>query len=131
MTIEKRPQRILWYENLGFLSIIILSWTNELLDWKHVLFGGDTRLDWRESAMETILVLAVWMAVHAVTKRLLARLHYLEGFLRVCAWCRKINHEDAWLPLEEYFSEGFSIDTSHGICPACAEKVRSSIAAGT
>ena len=71
--------------------------------------------------METVVTLAVWLPVFVLTKRLVAHLYYLEGFLRVCAWCRKIGHEDKWFPIEEYFSKGFAIKTSHGICPKCAE----------
>ena len=82
-------------------------------------------MNWREAAIETLLVVVVWVAVHVVTKRLLARLHYLEGFLRVCAWCRKISHDDDWLPVEDYFAKGFEIKTSHGICPVCAKKALS------
>ncbi len=122
MTHLKKPQRILWYGNGGFLAIIILSWTNELLDLPRLLFGGKTQTNWREAAIETFLVVVVWITVHTATKRLLARVHYLEGFLRVCAWCRKISHDDEWLPVEQYFAKGFDIETSHGICPACAEK---------
>ena len=123
MTSLKMPRRILWYENIGFLAIIIMSWANELLDLPRHVFGGDTRVNWRESVMETILVSMVWLAVHVVTKRLLDRLYYLEGFLRVCSWCRKVAHDDEWLPLEEYFKRGFSIQTTHGVCPDCARKM--------
>jgi hypothetical protein len=125
MTNLKKSQRILWYENAGFLAIIILAWANEFLDLPRLVFGGDTRINWRESAMETLLVLIVWTSVHSVTKKLLARLYYLEGFLHVCAWCKKIGHEDQWLPLEQYFSVGLKIETSHGICPACQAKLLS------
>lgn len=125
MKSSKFPRRILWYENAGFLAIIALSWANELLDLPRLVFGGETRINWHESVLETFLVLLVWIPVHLVTRRLLARLYYLEGFLRVCAWCRKVAHEDQWLPLEQYFAQGLSIQTSHGICPECASKVLS------
>jgi hypothetical protein len=119
MPHRKKPQRILWYEHVGFLAIILLSWADEWLDAPQHIFGGTAHGNWRESAMETLLVVLVWGAVYASTKRVLARLYYLEGFLRLCAWCRKINHGEDWLPLEQYFATGFAIETSHGICPAC------------
>ena len=101
MTNLKKPQRMLWYENIGFLAIIILSWANELLDLPRHVFGGNTQVNWHESAMESFLVLVVWVSVHVVTRRLLARLYYLEGSLRICAWCRKVGYEDKWLSLEQ------------------------------
>jgi hypothetical protein len=122
MIIPDKAQRILWYENIGFFSIILLSWINELLDLPHRLFGDITQINWHEGAMETTLILLVWVPVHLVTKRLVDRLHYLEGFFRMCAWCRKVAHDDEWMPLERYLERGFQIKTSHGICPDCSRK---------
>jgi hypothetical protein len=48
-----------------------------------------------------------------------ARLFYLEQFLRVCAWCQKVEHEGAWSPIAEFFQRQFDAKTSHGICPGC------------
>ena len=49
-----------------------------------------------------------------LTRRLVLRLHYLEEFLRVCSWCRKLSAGTEWIPVEEFFEQ-----TSHGMCPAC------------
>ncbi len=118
-----KPQRILWYEHIGFLAIIILSWVIETLELPKRVLGGESYADWRESAVETVLVVVVWVVVYVLTKRLLARLRYLEGFLRVCAYCRKICHDEEWLPLEQYFAKGLEVQTSHSVCPACYAKV--------
>lgn len=122
MTNFIRPQLILWCENIGFLALIILSWANELLDLPHHVFDIHTRGNWRESAMESIIILIVWLSVHAVTKRLLRRLYYLEGFLRLCAWCRKVARDEEWLSLEQYVERDFRVQTSHGMCPDCAKR---------
>lgn len=74
--------------------------------------------------MESLVALFVWLALFLTTRRLLERLYYLEDFVRVCAWCRKISDGDKWVSLEEYFAEGFAIKTSHGICPECANDLR-------
>jgi hypothetical protein len=125
MINRKKGRRILWYEGLGFFLIISLSWADEMLNLPYLIFPGPGHSNWREAAMETIVVLTVWLVVFVLTRRLLARLYYLEGFLRVCAWCHKIGHGEEWLPMEQYFERGFHIDTSHGICPACAQKMTS------
>src|SRR5450432_499144 len=122
MINRKRTQRILWYESLGFLFLIALSWLNELLSLPHLIFGGGAHSNWHEAAMESTALLIVWGVVIVFTKRLMRRLFYLDGFLRVCAWCRKIGHEDEWTTLEDYFSQGFAIETSHGMCPECLAK---------
>lgn len=48
-----------------------------------------------------------------------AELQQLRQLLSVCAWCRKIKDEGAWIPLELYLTRKHRSDLSHGICPAC------------
>jgi len=103
-------------------SLLHCSWLNELLSLPHLIFGGGAHSNWPEAAMESTALLIVWGVVIVFTKRLMRRLFYLDGFLRVCAWCRKIGHEDEWTTLEDYFSRGFAIETSHGMCPECLAK---------
>jgi hypothetical protein len=122
MIKRNRARRILWYESIGFVCLIGLSWLDELLSLPHLLFGSGPHSNWHEAAMESLFLLAVWGIVFWLSRRLLARLYYLEGFLRVCAWCRKIGHEDEWRTVEDYFKRGFDIKTSHGMCPDCQEK---------
>lgn len=123
MRKRSKPQRILWYQALGFLVIIALSWLDELFNLPYRLFPGPGHSNWREAAIETFIVLAVWAFTFVLTKRILTRLHYLEGFLRVCAWCRKIGEDDDWFSMEQYFDQSFSVKTSHGLCPDCAKKM--------
>jgi len=118
----KKAQRILWYESIGFLLLIALSWMDELLSLPHLLFGGGPHSNWHEATLESAFLIVVWVIVFLLTKRLLVRLYYMEGFLRVCAWCRKIGHEDEWTTVEDYFKKGFGTKTSHGMCPDCQQK---------
>ena len=127
MKYKKNTYFILWIEAIGFISIITLSWLDEMIGLPRLLFGAPPPVNWHEAVIETVIVLLAWLSVHTLTKRLLERLHYLEEFLRVCAWCRKIAHDDEWLPIEEYFSREFATKTSHGLCPDCAKKMAESI----
>lgn len=122
--IEK-PQRILWVENVGFLAIIFMSWVDDLdlFHYSHHIYGADLPFNWVETAVATVFVLLVWLLVHVSTRKLLARLHYLESYLKVCAWCRKIGHGDDWLSMEQFFSSELDIKTNHGICPECSRKL--------
>ena len=124
MESNKRVSRILAYQAVGFSGIIALSWMNELFDLPFVLGAQQYIPNWRESAVETIIVLLVAIPVMILTRRLVSRLYYLEGFLRVCSWCRKLKLNGDWVPLEEFFERKFELDTSHGICPACSEQVK-------
>lgn len=44
-----------------------------------------------------------------------------QEFLPLCAWCKKIRHEDdRWMTLDNYVSEITGKRFSHGMCPVCA-----------
>jgi hypothetical protein len=113
------------YLSLGFILMILLSWLAEYADLSYHVFGGDPHVaDWRDATLSTLLILVVWAISFILMRRLVAHLVYLEGFLRVCSWCRKVGYKDKWLPLEKYFSEGFQVETTHGVCPECFKKAQ-------
>jgi hypothetical protein len=125
MRIVKSRSWVLWYVSLGFVLMILLSWLDELTGLSYLVFGGEPHVsDWRDAAMQTLLIIVVWVIVFLVTRRLVTHLHYLEGFLRVCAWCRKVGYQDKWLPLEKFFAEGFHVGTTHGMCPDCFKRMQ-------
>ena len=124
MKVRKSGSRVLWYESIGFGLILLLSWLNKAVDLPYLIAGGNGGLSkWRDGVIETILILLIWAFVLSLTRRLTDRLHYLEGMLRICAWCRKVGHDDKWMRLEDYFAEGFHISTTHGVCPECLKKI--------
>ena len=127
--MRKNRSWVLAYEGLGFGIIIALCWIREFTGLPRLLLGGEPRVsDWREPTVETLLIVLVWAIVALLTRRLVRHLLYLEGFLRVCAWCRKIGYQDKWIPLEEYFQRGFHVGTTHAVCPDCRQKVKEGIA---
>lgn len=124
MIINKSGSRVLWYECFGFGLILLLAWVNKLVDLPHLIIGGEAHASkWRDSFLETVLILLIWAFVLSLTKRLVDRLHYLEGLLRICAWCRKVGHGDKWMRLEDYLAEDFQIGTTHGVCPDCRKRM--------
>jgi hypothetical protein len=124
MKTNRRVNRILVYESLGFLLVIAMSWLDELLNLPGLLFGGSgNEADWREGAMESAVAIVVWVVVVYLTRRLLLRLRYMEGFLRMCASCRRVDHEGQWVPVEVFFDRKLDVRTTHGLCPECARKI--------
>jgi len=119
---KDKENSILWVEATGFSLLIMLCWLTELVRIPHALFGEAFTPDWRRAMLRSVVVLLIWIWVHAATKRLLKRLHYLEEFLRICGWCRKVCHEGEWLSLEDYFNSKFATQTTHGMCPECLKK---------
>jgi hypothetical protein len=124
MKIRKPGQWVLWCECIAFALIIGVAWFEEFARLPHLFFGAAERpTDWREVVVVTGMVLVIGAIVMLLTRRLLLRLHYLERFLRVCAWCRKIGYHDQWMPVEDFFKQGFRVETTHGMCPECLKKL--------
>jgi hypothetical protein len=129
MNNKTDTSKMLLYQGLGFLGIIGLSWLDETLNLRSLILGNHPYIsDFRESTLEMLFVLAIWLLVCGSTRRLLARNRELESFMRVCSWCRRIGTEGSWLPTEEYFAQKFHTHTSHGICEECMDKQEAEIA---
>jgi hypothetical protein len=114
--------RIIWYKAAAFGAIMAISWANELGGLAQSLFGGTYALNWQDAAIETAITILVAVPTILFSWRLSKRLHYLEGFLRVCAWCKKVGQGDDWISLEEFVQKKLNTQTTHGICPACYQK---------
>jgi hypothetical protein len=116
----KDAKRLLVYPTVGFLAIIALCWLDEYLSLTYRLFGGPlVAPSWREASFETVFALIVGSLVLHSIRKLTARLFYLERFVRVCAWCRKINYGDQWVQFEQFLELDSETRTSHGVCPEC------------
>ena len=105
------------------MILVAISWMDEWCDLPSLLFGSSPGHNWHEAALETFMILAAGVPTFVLTRRLAKRLVYLEGFLRVCAWCRKIGVQDEWISVEGYFDRELKTRTSHGVCPECASKL--------
>jgi len=119
---QKTARSILHLQALGFSLLIAIIWLVEILHVPHLLYGVAADFELPRVLIRTGFVLVIWLGVHLTTRRLLRRLHELEEFLLICSWCRRVGHEGGWLTLEEYFGSHLATETSHGICPDCAEK---------
>ncbi|MDR3682884.1 MAG: hypothetical protein P4L11_04060 [Geothrix sp.] len=57
--------------------------------------------------------------------RTLKDVQALEGLLPMCAWCKKVRDDEGdWLELEAYLRPRTKAAFSHGICPACAARLK-------
>jgi hypothetical protein len=108
---------------IGFLLLAALVWMDELLDLPHLLFGAPAsphRV--AEALLESAVVVLLGIAVSAWTIRAARRVAYLESFVVLCAWCRRVRFENTWLSLEAFLAE-HRARTSHGLCPDCESKL--------
>lgn len=129
MNRKDKSDVILWIIAAGFLFLIGLSWLTEIIHISKYLFGDWFSPSWDRAILRTIIILAIWLWVNWLTRRLLMRLHHLEEYLRICGWCRRVCHNGEWLPMERYFDSKFDTKTSHGMCPECLQKKKDELLA--
>ena len=123
MKIEKQhtyEKVILGLELIGFAGVLAVLWLDEYVDIPYRLFGAlKTPRRPEEFWFEALTVLLVATVVITATLWVFRRLRILEGFIQVCAWCRKVNLDDEWITFEQYLKREHDMHFTHGICPAC------------
>ncbi len=117
-------QSALLWQSLAFLIVIVLTWSDALFDLCHYILGmPHVTQDLNRTAITTVIIILLWMFSAYKVYRVVSRLSYLETFLHVCAWCRKIEYQNQWLSIEAHFIEKTGRKPSHGICPECSAKL--------
>ncbi len=121
----KFSRLIIYYELFGFCLLIVITWIDEFLDLPHHLFGGPpTLLNIAESIFECLWILVVGLLVILFTLKLLHEIRHLEGFLPICASCKKIRDDHGnWIQIEGYIRDHSDAEFSHSICPDCAKEL--------
>jgi hypothetical protein len=123
VTKKGLAKKLILAELIGFAIIIFILWANEIFDFPHFFFGAKaTPINWVESIFETVLIIVLCGCTTFFTWRLLKRIKYLEGFLPVCSFCKRIRVKEDWIPIEDFISKRSEAVFSHGLCPECAEK---------
>jgi hypothetical protein len=123
MDTRTHRSRLLAIEVIGFSAIIGLLWLEEYLPLRGWMFGGEEQPDWRDAAIETLLVVAVGAPILLVTRGLLRQLYYLEKYPRVCAWCQRAAYDGEWLEAGVWLARRFEAWATHGACPSCAARL--------
>ena len=114
---------IIGYEALGFGLIILLLWVDEIFDFPHYILGAPaTPVNWKESILESSAVFLLGAYIIYLSYKMLRKLKYLEGFLPVCSFCKKIRIDKEWIQLEQYISDHSDAVFSHSLCPDCMQE---------
>lgn len=120
--LTKIGHSILRRQALGFAAIVICVWVAEFTHLPSRFFGGTPEINLLRGGCRSLLIVLIWAWSHFTIRRLVSRVRALEEYLRICAWCRKVDHEGSWLTTEEYFGSHLATLTSHGICPECSSR---------
>jgi hypothetical protein len=119
-------RQILTTQFLILLIFLALTLCNEVLDVPYLLMGDKpTSIGQRsgEVSVEICIFVIVILIEILVMKKLLRKVKILEGFLSVCANCKKIREENYWKQMETYITEHSLAKFSHSICPDCRKEL--------
>jgi hypothetical protein len=114
------------YQFVVILLLFSLTLGNEILDVPHYFFKS-APTSFTQRYHEIIIEFLIFFIVIAIqfflVMKLYRRIRLLEGFIPICATCKKIrNKEDQWDQMEKYLTEHSLAQFSHSICPECLEK---------
>ena len=122
---NRRMRSMLIWQAFILLVFLALTFTNEVLDLPH-WFLGDQATTWGqrrgEVCIELIIFTLVMVLEYLIVRTLVKRIKILEGFLPICAGCKRIRHQDQWEQIENYISAHSLASFSHSLCPACQKK---------
>jgi len=123
MTKRKLSKKIIVYELIGFGIIILFLWIDELLDIPHLFFQTKaTPINMTESIFETSIILCLCIVIIIITFNMLRKIKYLEGFLHVCLYCKRIRVNDEWIEIEDYIKEHSEAECKESLCYECLAK---------
>jgi hypothetical protein len=110
-----------------FTIFVLMTIANEILDLPRYLFG-DQPTSFLQRKGEVILEIFIYLIVisaafYIFEKKIKSQIKILEGFIPICANCKKIRQDINWKVLEEYISENSLARFSHTICPECTRKL--------
>jgi hypothetical protein len=124
-------KRILVFQVSGFAVTLALLWANEFGDLPHRLLGAPaTPLNWRESVLESVVVLVVAAGTIWWTARALAAIHILGGNFPYCICCGKVHVDGEWTPRGRYIARHKDTLLSDGLCPECKGDLMAEEASG-
>ncbi len=126
--MKSKTLRMLTVSQLAiFLLFLCLTLGNEIIDIPHYVFHDAPTL-YSQRSGEIIIELSIFLVVMVIQvmtlKNLYKRIRLLEGFIPICANCKKIkNTEDQWEQIEQYITQHSLAQFSHSICPDCARQL--------
>ena len=115
------------YQSIIIILFFCLTVGNEVLDIPHYVFhDAPSSVSQRlgEVTIEAVIFITVLIIQTMGFFNLYRRIRLLEGFLPICANCKKIrNNENQWEQMEKYITQHSLAQFSHGLCPECAKKL--------
>ena len=130
--IKSKTLRIVVISQIAIVFLFLaMTISNEILDLPHYIFGDKpTSFDQRtgEIVIELVILAIIITVEMLLINKFYQRIKILEGFLPICANCKRIRRpasnprkKEYWQTIETYLSEKTTTKFSHSICPECAK----------
>ena len=126
--MKNKTLRMLTIYQLAVVVLFLcLTLGNEIIDIPHYIFN-DTATSYTQRIGEIIIELSIFFTIISmqivIFKKLYKRIRVLEGFIPICANCKKIRKtEDQWEQMEKYITQHSLAQFSHSMCPDCARQL--------
>ncbi len=119
-----KAHKRIWMVFFVMLTVfLLLTITNEILDLPHYLFDDSpTTFPQRKGEVMSELLtycLVIFLASYYFKKKIAKEIRILEGFIPICANCKKIRQDIDWKTLEDYISANSLAKFNHSLCPDC------------
>jgi len=76
-----------------------------------------------EIGVELTIYTLVIIIEMLIINRLIKRIKILEGFIPICAKCKKIKKQMEWQSIEDYITEHSLVKFTHSLCPQCCREL--------
>ena len=119
-----RAHKRIWIVFAVMLTVFVfLTIANEVFDLPHYVLG-DEATTYSQRKGEAIFELFIYCVVifssfYYFRNKIEKEIKILEGFIPICANCKKIRQDIDWKTLEEYIGANSLAKFSHSICPDC------------
>ena len=126
--MKSKTIRLLTISQIAIVFLFLcLTLGNEIIDIPHHVFNDAPTL-YSQRYGEIIIELVIFFIVVTIQIllfiKLYRRIRVLEGFIPICASCKKIrNTEDQWEQMEKYIAQHSLAKFSHSICPDCVKQL--------
>ena len=126
--MKSKTLRLLTISQVAIVFLFLcLTLGNEIIDIPHHVFNDAPTL-YSQRYGEIIIELIIFFIVVTIQIllfiKLYRRIRVLEGFIPICASCKKIrNTEDQWEQMEKYIAQHSLAKFSHSICPDCVKQL--------
>lgn len=105
MIKENFRRNIIVVQIAGLAGAVLVIW----------LFDQDVRTD----LMMTIIIGILALSTTFMTYWSFRRIKYLEGILRVCRSCKRVQERNEWVAIDKYLVKHSDVELAHEYCPEC------------